>query len=73
MEPNDKFQRRAFRAAGPVFLVAIGAVVLTVLAIAALVSALPTTAAGALFVAGAGALVAGLAWGAAQGKRTETR
>lgn len=65
-EPTDTFERDAFRAAGPVFLVALGILLLTLLGILFLIGGLPPAVAAAFGVAGALFLVLGISWGSAQ-------
>lgn len=71
MEPTDDFQRRAFRAAGPVFLVALGTVLLLVLAVMLLLAPLEAGVGWTFAFVGVLLLVAGLLWGSAQGKRRD--
>ena len=66
MERTSEFERRALDAAGPVFLVALGVLLLLVLAVTALVAPLPTPFAFALLALGGVALGVGLAWGVAK-------
>ena len=68
-EPTREFEREAFRAAGPVFLVAVGLMLLSLLGILLLIGGLPPGVAVAFGAAGAAALVLGLAWGSAQRSR----
>lgn len=73
MEPNDSFSQRAFAAAGPVFLVSLGVLMLLVLAVLVLVEPLASAASWTLLVAGLAALIAGISWGSAQSRRSPRR
>lgn len=68
-EQTRSFHREAFSAAGPVFLVAIGGLLLALLGILFLLQAVPPTV-GLLF-GGGGALffIVGLAWGSSQRRK----
>lgn len=63
MEPDDEFSRRAFGAAGPVFLVGLGLVFLVVALVWLLLVPVPSGVAWGLALLGAVGLLAGVAWG----------
>ena len=65
-ESTRAFGREAFGAAGPVFLVAMGGLLLSLLALLFLLQALPPMVAMAFGAVAALALVGGLLWGSAQ-------
>lgn len=67
MEPSQEFSRRAFAAAGPVFLVSMGIVLLLAGGLLALLAA-PSEGAAAFVGGGMLLLVAGIAWGAIGGR-----
>lgn len=74
MEPDpSRFERRAFSAAGPVFLVAIGLVLLLVLGVILLLQPLDPLVAWLLGLIGTTALLVGLVWGAAQNRKSARR
>ena len=72
-ETTRTFGREAFSAAGPVFLVAMGLLLLSLLGVLALLGGLPAPVAMAFGAAGVAALVGGLAWGGAQRTRRPGR
>lgn len=69
-ETTRTFERRAYRAAGPAFLVTLGAVILAVIGVTALVAGIPAPLGVSFAAVGLLALLVGLAWGAAD-SRTE--
>lgn len=66
MEENNEFRRRAFGAAGPVFLVAVGLLLLLVLAFVVLAIPLGSPLSLLLIVVAIAALFGGFAWGLAK-------
>lgn len=73
MERTDEFQSRALRAAGPVFLVAMGSVLLLVLLVMLLLAPLEAAVGWTFAFVGVLLLVAGLLWGGSQSRRSEAR
>lgn len=74
MEPDsDRFERQAFAAAGPVFLVSIGTVLLLVLGVILLLQPIEAVVAWLLGLVGTAALIAGLVWGSAQSRHRPRR
>lgn len=71
MAPEDygTFRRRAFAAAGPVFLVALGLVLLMVLGVQVLLGVIDRGTALGLGLVGLASLLVGLAWGGIEGRK----
>jgi len=68
-EPTPEFRERALSAAGPVFLVTLGLVLLVTLAVLVLFASPPAPLAWTWGISGFVALAGGLAWGAASRDR----
>ncbi|HVL48522.1 MAG TPA: hypothetical protein VM889_08200 [Candidatus Thermoplasmatota archaeon] len=71
MERTSEFERRAFAAAGPVFFIGFGVLVLVVMAFTALFALVPGEATFAFMVVGGASLALGLLWAGMQRRRAQ--
>lgn len=73
MATSDDFESRAWRAAGPIFLVTFGIILVTVVAVSMVFAALPAHVGAGLAVVAVTLLVLGLVWGSRQTRTDAVR